>query len=231
VYLSPSLSIVFEDIEAESTATAAVKKQEGSFSNIDFTYGVTIDKRNQSFEPTSGYVSKFTQSLPLLFDKSSILNSFNATTYHGFSENVIGATRFLGQMITGVKGEDVRLTNRLFIPQNRLRGFNVRKVGPKDGIDWIGGNYITAVGFEAKLPNLLPEATKTDLSVFIDVANVWGVDFNSSIKDTNQLRSAVGVAANVFTILGPLSFTLAQDLAKASTDETQTFNFRIGTSF
>ena len=35
----------------------------------------------------------------------------------------------------------------------------------------------------------------------------------------------------MFTTIGPLSFTVAQDLSKASTDETETFNFRLGTSF
>ena len=38
------------------------------------------------------------------------------------------------------------------------------------------------------------------------------------------------MSANVFTTIGPLSFTVAQDITKASTDETETFNFRLGTS-
>ena len=231
VFLSPELSMVFEDIEAESTATAAVKKMEGNFANLDFSYGVTIDKRNQSFQPTSGYVSKFSQSLPLLVDHSSIMNRFQTNLYHEFSENVIGSTKFLAQTITGVGNKDVRLTNRLFIPSTRLRGFETRRVGPKDGEDWVGGNYITSLGFEAQLPNLLPEATNTDLSAFIDTANVWSVDFSDSIDDSSKIRSAVGLNANVFTVLGPLNFILAKDITKASTDVTQTFNFRIGTSF
>ena len=40
------------------------------------------------------------------------------------------------------------------------------------------------------------------------------VDYNDSIDDTNEIRSSVGVAANVFTTVGPLSFTFAQDLRK-----------------
>ena len=31
----------------------------------------------------------------------------------------------------------------LNIPSSRLRGFEFGKVGPKDGNDYIGGNYIT----------------------------------------------------------------------------------------
>ena len=31
--------------------------------------------------------------------------------------------------------------------------------------------------------------------------------------------------------VGPLTFTFAQDLSKATNDETEAFNFRLGTSF
>ena len=49
--------------------------------------------------------------------------------------------------------------------------------------------------------------------------------------ETNKIRSSVGVGANVYTQVGPLTFVLAQDLTSASTDETERFNFRLGTSF
>ena len=56
-------------------------------------------------------------------------------------------------------------------------------------------------------------------------------NYNEDIDETNTIRSSVGVRANVFTTIGPLSFTVAQDISKADTDETETFNFRLGTSF
>ena len=98
-------------------------------------------------------------------------------------------------------------------------------------LDWIGGNYASAVGFEAQLPNLLPESTRTDVSLFFDAGNVWSVDYSSSIDQTNKIRSAVGIAANMFTTVGPLSFVLAHDISKSSNDDTEMFNFRLGTSF
>ena len=81
------------------------------------------------------------------------------------------------------------------------------------------------------LPNLLPEAYKTDFSVFIDTGNIWGVDYNDSVDDSNKLRSSIGASANIFTTIGPLSFTVAQALSKSSNDTTESFNFRLGTSF
>jgi len=67
--------------------------------------------------------------------------------------------------------------------------------------------------------------------MFFDAGNVWSVDYNDAIDDTNKIRSSVGVSANVFTTIGPLSFTLAQNLTKSINDTTETFNFRLGTSF
>ena len=230
IFISPEFSLAFEDIEVDDTASTGVKNMEGNFFNSDFGYGITVDKRDQSFKPTEGYKASFKQTLPIIQDSSSILNGFNITGYHDFSEDLIGSLKFYARSIHGVD-EDVRLTNRLYIPRSRLRGFNTAKVGPKDGDDFIGGNYTTALSAEAQLPNLLPESYKTDFSLFLDSANIWGVDYDSSLDETNRIRSSVGLSANVFTTVGPLSFTVAQDLTKATNDETETFNFRLGTSF
>ena len=229
VFISPEISIALEDIEVDEDATAAVKKMEGNFFNADLAYAISLDKRNQRFKPTQGYKTTFRQSLPLIQDSSSILNGIDVSAYHGFSEDLIGSLKIYARTINGIDS-DVRLTNRLFIPRNRLRGFNTYKVGPKDGADYIGGNYITAVNAEAQLPNLLPESYRTDFSLFLDTANVWGVDY-TTVDETDKIRSSIGVSANVYTTIGPLTFTFAESISKSSNDETETFNFRIGTSF
>ena len=230
IWIAPSFDAIYEDIEVQSTASSAVKKMAGTFYNLDFGYAITFDKRNQKFQPTDGYRTQFSQTLPLIQDNSSIANGLTGSVYHSFSDDVIGTFRYYARSVHGID-EDVRLTSRLFLPSNRLRGFNTRRVGPKDGTDYIGGNYTTALGLEAQLPNLLPESYRTDVSLFLDSGNVWSVDYSDSIDDTNKIRSSVGFAANIFTTIGPLSFTVAQDITKATNDETETFNFRLGTSF
>jgi len=230
IYISPELSVTHEDIEAESTASANIKKMDGTYFNSDIGYAITLDKRNQVFQPTEGYRASFNQSLPLLQDSSSILNGLNYSAYHDFSEDLIGSIKFYARSIHGVD-DDVRLTNRLFLPSKRLRGFVRGKVGPKDGDDWVGGNYTSALSVETQLPNLLPESYRTDFNLFLDTGNVWNVDYSDSVDDSNKIRSSAGIGANIWTPIGPLSWTFAQDITKASTDSTETFNFRIGTSF
>ena len=230
VFFSPSISVLHEDIQAESSASSNIKKMDGTYFNADFAYGITLDKRNQSFQPTEGYRINFNQTLPIIQDSSSIMNGFQWSAYHDFSEDVIGSLKFYARTIHGLD-DDVRLTRRLFLPSNRLRGFVRGRVGPKDGNDWIGGNYVSALNAEAQLPNLLPESYRTDFNLFFDTGNVWSVDYSDSIDDTNTIRSSVGIGANVWTPIGPLSWTMAQSISKASSDSTEMFNFRIGTSF
>ena len=58
-----------------------------------------------------------------------------------------------------------------------------------------------------------------------------GVDFDSSLIESNKLRSSTGLAANWLSPLGPMSFVFSTNLAKDSTDETESFNFNLGTTF
>jgi len=231
IYLAPKMIGSYEVIKAASDASASIKKMDGNFTNLDFQYGIIIDKRNKSFQPTDGYNISFQQTLPLVVDSSAIQNTLRAVSYHELTEDIIGSVKYYAASINGVSEDDVRLTNRIFLPAGRLRGFNTRKVGPKDGSNWVGGNFATGLGFETKLPKLLPESYKTDFSVFFDAANVWHVDYSDTVDNSSKLRSAIGVAANVYTLVGPLSFTLAKDITKATDDETEVFNFRLGTSF
>ena len=68
-------------------------------------------------------------------------------------------------------------------------------------------------------------------SSLIKQSNFLSKNLNNLFEDSNKIRSSVGVAANVWTMVGPLSFTVAKAITTADKDETETFNFRLGTSF
>ena len=155
----------------------------------------------------------------------------SSSLYRTISEDIIWAGKFYLSAINGLDDEDVRISKRNFLSTKRLRGFKKGMIGPKDGKDHVGGNYASAINFEANLPNILPEDTNMDVSAFLDFGNVWGVDYDSSIDDSNKIRSSAGVAFNWSSPIGPMTFILSQNLSKASTDETESFNFNLGTTF
>ena len=66
--------------------------------------------------------------------------------------------------------------------------------------------------------------------MFLDAANIWGVDYDSSL-DKDGIRSSVGVGLDWLTPVGPLTFSLATPITKEPSDIEETFRFNIGTSF
>ena len=151
--------------------------------------------------------------------------------YKGLTENAIGTFKFYASAINGLKNKDIRISKRLNLGNNRLRGFESGKIGPKDGLDFIGGNYAMAANFELSLPNLLPESTKTDVGVFFDLGNLWEVDYGSGVDDSNIIRSSAGINTSWSSPVGPMTFVFSQVISKASTDITETVNFKLGTTF
>ena len=231
IYLSPNLSVSSDKLTVDGTATAAMKKQAGTFSDLMFGYGIAQDKRDRTFLPSSGYITSFNQDLPIWADSPYVRNSFGANKYHTFSQDIIGAVKFYGSAVHGLEDEDVRLSKRNRLSNRKLRGFEAGKVGPKDGDDFVGGNYSTSLNIESSFPNLLPESTGLDIGAFLDFGNIWGVDYSDTIDDSNELRSTAGLNANWTSPIGPISFVISQNISKASTDKVETFNFRLGTSF
>ena len=231
IIASLGLSASYDDLQTTSNASSSLKKQSGEFSEIAGIYGFTFDNRDRAFMPTSGSIIDFGQTFPFYADKSFISNTFSASKYKELPNGIVSASKIYLSAINGLGDDDVRLSKRKGLSERRLRGFEKNKIGPVDGSDHVGGNYAAAINFEANLPDVLPENTNTDLSVFLDFGNVWGVDYDSSIETSNKLRSSTGIAANWMSPIGPLSLVLSKDLSKADTDKTRSFSFNLGTTF
>tara|TARA_A100001015_G_scaffold53174_1_gene58322 strand:- start:917 stop:3148 length:2232 start_codon:yes stop_codon:yes gene_type:complete len=231
IFLSLGLSASYDDLKTDSSASDALKKQEGTYSELTGNYGLSMDTRDRPFMPTSGSVFALSQSLPIYADKSFIANRFTTSNYKQLNENVVGVGKFYLATINGLGSDDVRISKRQSLSSNRLRGFERNKIGPVDNNDHIGGNYAAAVNLEANLPNILPEDTNADMSVFLDFGNVWGVDYDSGLDDSNKIRSSTGIVANWMSPVGPMNFVFSQNISKAETDKTQGFKFNLGTTF
>lgn len=230
-YISPEISAYFETVETNSTASEALKKQKGDFFDTNFNYALNLDKRNSAYQPSAGFRSLFRQELPLVADDKTIKNSYEFNAHHEFVEDMVGSLSFFTAAVSSLSDEDVRISKRLFIPGRKLRGFEVGKVGPKDGLEYVGGNYLTTINLSSSLPKVLATQENVDFRVFFDAANVWHVDYSDSINNSNKIRSSTGVGVDWFTPVGPLNFSLSQAITKASTDTTETFRFNLGTTF
>ncbi len=189
--------------------------------------------RNSSYRPTSGNKTVFYQELPVISENNEISNTVIFTQYKTLAESseMVGKASLYLKAINTIDSSDVRISKRANVPYNRLRGFEKGKIGPMDNTDYIGGNYVTALNLSTNIPSILRTAENIDIKYFIDFANVWGVDYNSSLDDASKIRSATGVGVDFLTPIGPLSFSFAKPITKNSTDKTESFRFNLGTTF
>ena len=220
-----SLYISAEAIENDNYKTFGYKTKKTGFS-----FGTNYDKRNQKFQTSSGFRSFYSLDLPILSDTNTLKNYYNYSHYYNFFEKNISSLSFYFETANSLNNKNIKLSERINIPSSRLRGFERGRVGPKDGDDFIGGNYAYSVNFASNVPFIFEESQNLDFLIFADAADIWGVDYSSSIKG-NGIRSSIGVALDWMSPLGPMNFSLAYPITKETGDKTESFRFNLGTTF
>ena len=232
LFFSTSISSYIEKLETSSKASSSIKKQKGNYFDTFLGYSFNYDKRNQKFKTTDGYQSFFNQTLPVISEKKTVSSFYNYKKYKSIGKNAnICTFAFYGASSNSISGDDIKLTERLYIPSSKLRGFEAGRVGPKDEDEYIGGNYVSTINLATTLPQLLPNSQNLEMSVFFDAANIWGIDYSDTLDDSNKIRSSIGVAFNWFTPIGPLNFSLTETISKATSDKEESFRFNLGTTF
>ena len=221
---------IIENISVDSSASARQKKQDGNyfdtFIGLDFFY----DKRNQKYQTTSGFFSNYNLNLPMISDTNTLTSAYNYKIFKELYENNVSTFSFLLKGASSLSGDDIKLSERLYISGRNLRGFESGKIGPKDGSDYIGGNYVSSMNATTTMPFILENVQNVDIVMFADAANIWGVDYDSSL-DNSGIRSSIGIGLDWLTPVGPLTFSFAQPITKEPSDIEETFRFNIGTSF
>ncbi len=229
--LGLSVSSFVEKMETDSTASANQQKQKGNYFDTFLKFNFDYDKRNQKFKTTDGFRSYYSIDVPLISETNTLTNQYNYKVFNEFYENDITTFSIFLSSANSISSEDIKLSERLFIPSRKLRGFETGKVGPKDGDDFIGGNYLTTFNAQTNVPKIFENAQNLDAVIFFDAASIWGVDYNSSLDDGGKLRSSIGIGLDWFTVIGPLSFSLTEVITKEDSDIKESFRFNLGTTF
>jgi len=231
LYWTTGISTYVEKLDTDSTASASLKKQEGSYFDTFFNHTFSYDKRDQRYKTSDGYISRFTQNIPLISENYTLTNAYDYKIYNKWLDENVFSIGFFGKTANSLSGKDVKLSDRLYLPSSKLRGFESGKIGPKDGADYIGGNYAASINMATNLSQILPNSQNTNFSIFFDAANVWGIDYSSALNDDSKIRSSVGIAVDFFTPIGPLNFSLSEPITKGKNDITESFRFNLGTTF
>ena len=229
--LGLSASSFIEKIETDSTASARQQKQEGNYFDTFLKFNFDYDKRNQKFKTSDGFRSNYSIDLPIISDTNTVTNIYNYKVFNEFFENNITSLSISLASANSITDDDIKLSERLFIPSRRLRGFETGKIGPKDGEDFIGGNYSATFNAQSNIPGIFQNFQNLDAVMFFDAGSLWGVDYDSTLDDGGKLRSSIGIGVDWFTVVGPLNFTLSEVITKEDNDITESFRFNLGTTF
>ena len=218
-------------------ASADLKAEEGTADVSVGGLSVSLDKRNNRFDPTAGYY---------LFSSGDLAGGVFAGDKEfwrlqgGASHFWPHADRFVfeSRVRTGIVNEysdtpKVPIFERFFAGgANSIRGFQERRVGPRDPLtnDPIGGEALLVAGVEEVLTVIQDERSRPILkvSLFYDAGNVWETvsDFGSSF------RSGAGVGTRVTTPIGPVRFDIGMPISGLGQDKRKAeFHFNISRTF
>jgi outer membrane protein insertion porin family len=156
-------------------------------------YSLVFDNLNNRLRPTRGQRAVFSQDFAGLGgDVRYIKTTFDADKYWGLGSGFVLSAGLEGGYIKGL-GQDIRLTDRFFLGEPQMRGFDIRGVGPRvirtylsqDGLntptssttdDALGGNAYYKGRIELELP-LGNGARELGLrpSIFMDAGSVFSL--------------------------------------------------------
>ncbi len=203
------------------------------FDNLTLNTNFVHDTRNRSLFPNKGN----RQTIALEFSVPGSDLEFYKLTY----ENAFYYP--LGELFTLSLGSEIGYGDRYgstsdlpFFEKFRaggfdsVRGYESNSLGPRDSFDdSFGGNFLTTARAQILFPPPFVEnKNRARLALFVDVGNVFEEydDF-----DTSDIRGSFGLGLSWVTGLGGISAALASTFNDQSGDDTETFQFNLGTSF
>ena len=217
------------------------------FTNFKTSLGWSQSELNRGLLPTAGYSQSLSLSLALPGSTTTFYKlTYRGQYFHPLTDNL--TARFSTRLgYGGAYGDTTELPffeNFYAGGFGSVRGYRDNSLGPKAAQSNDPGDYNSLGGdvlVEGSLEVLFPLPFVTDqrslrTSVFFDFGNVFSTTCSNLVEDCfrpdfKELRYSAGLGLTWITPLGPLTFSLAKALNAKGRDETQTFQFSLGTPF
>ena len=204
-----------------------------NYTSLLLTGGWTRDTRDKAIFPTKG----------LIHDLSLEVGSPLGGLQYYKADLASNWYRPLGKLFTLSLGGDVGYGNgygdtpdlpffeNFFAGGPRsVRGFEDNTLGPRSvNNEPLGGSFKVVGNAEILFPPpFLTDTKSVRIGLFFDAGTVYA---GTGDVNTGDLRYSVGISTQWLSPLGPLVFSFAQALNADSNDNTQPFQFSIGTAF
>ncbi len=215
-----------------------IDREGDSFDTVTLNAGWSSDSRNSAILPTSGIAQSVSAEVAIPGPSLQFYKlRYKANAYKPLSDDLTFAIR--GEFGYGDAYGD---TNEFPFFENfyaggirSVRGFQANTLGVKertsDGDEEpVGGNLLVSGGAEIIFPvPFMDKSLKSfRLSAFTDFGNVY--DVNQDF-DAGLLRYSAGLSAIWISPFGAMTFSIAAPLKKEDGDETEAFQFSLGSTF
>ncbi len=222
--------VELDDLEAD--AGPSVRAFEGKTNLSRLKFNISRDTRDNAVAPKKGTL--ITSSIELIGsfiggDEDYYNAQISFTKYFSFKENhVIEAKSRLGitDEIGGSGSGSVPVFDRFFAGGlGTVRGFEPRRVGPKEAGDAVGGNSLFILNLEYTFP--LIQNFKG--AVFLDVGQVAADAFSF---EGGEFAASVGPGLKIATPIGPVALYYGYPIANEDTEsENGRFEFSFSRGF
>ena len=123
LYLGLNTSNFYETIETNSTASTQQQAQEGNYWDSFLKFNLFYDKRNQKFKTSKGFFNSYKSNVPLISESNTFTNSFETKYFTELYEGNISTFSIFLKSAKSITNDNIKLSERLFVPSKKLRGF------------------------------------------------------------------------------------------------------------
>lgn len=192
------------------------------------TPAITFNNTDDYYLPRKGIIASTSLEYAGLGGDQEFLSSSSKFNFYQGLQDYIGY-----DLIYRYKASFYKVWDEGFLPINQriylggirsLRGFESRTVSPKN--EWgdeVGGTIAFANSVELSFP--LIDRIKLRGSVFFD----YGMIGNKNLDEIQRMSTGLGI--EWITPIGPLQLVFAKPLNDKKGDDTNTFEFNLGTRF
>jgi outer membrane protein insertion porin family len=199
---------------------------------------LTYDRRDDRFDPRSGYFARMSNDLAGLGgDQQFFRTRIQAGEYYSIVEDWVASLTGDVGYIAGFGDQPVRISNRFFLGGDSLRGFQTGGVGPRDVATGssLGGKELYSGSAELTFPTGLPKEIGIRGSFFSDFGALTKTGENTAVGgpifDTTAIRVSAGLGALWRSPFGPVKVSVAKPIRKEDFDRTELFRFSFGSRF
>ena len=86
-------------MKTDSSASNILEKQKGTYFDTDINYLIDYDRRNQKFQTTDGFRSRFNQSIPMISDTYGLINGYEFNYYQELMDGMISSFSFYAKAL------------------------------------------------------------------------------------------------------------------------------------